>query len=126
MLGDSNELQQVFLNIIVNARKAMPDGGILEIAASPVKDGSSVQVSFSDNGEGIEESALDKIFDPFFTTRKPGEGTGLGLSISYSIIKEHNGEIFVESKRGKGTTFTLVLPAVEKEKANDLPLSDVS
>jgi signal transduction histidine kinase len=126
VLGDSNELQQVFLNIIVNARKAMPDGGKLVIVTGSDNDGNSVFVSYSDTGEGIEEEMIEKIFDPFFTTRKPGEGTGLGLSISYSIIKEHNGEIFVESKRGKGTTFTLVLPAVEEEEANDLPLSKIA
>lgn len=117
--GDSNELQQVFLNIIVNARKAMPDGGVLIIITSTKKDEHSVCVSISDTGIGIEHEMLDKIFDPFFTTSKPGEGTGLGLSISYGIVKDHNGEILVDSRPGEGTTFTIVLPAAEAVGEDD-------
>jgi signal transduction histidine kinase len=113
--GDSNELQQVFLNIIVNARKAMPDGGDLIVVTSARENDHSVCVSISDTGTGIEAEALKKIFDPFFTTSKPGEGTGLGLSISYGIIKDHAGEISVESRLGEGSTFTVVLPTADME-----------
>jgi len=113
--GDSNELQQVFLNIIVNARKAMPEGGHLFVTTSADEADHTVRASVRDTGEGIKPEILDKIFDPFFTTRKPGEGTGLGLSISYGIVKDHNGEIVVESTVGEGSTFTIVLPAANME-----------
>lgn len=116
--GDSNELQQVFLNIVVNARKAMPEGGKLVVATRADDENHSVLVSISDEGDGIEPEILDKIFDPFFTTSKVGKGTGLGLSISYGIIRDHKGEILVASTPGKGSTFTVVLP-VAGEKAED-------
>ncbi|RJP18588.1 MAG: HAMP domain-containing protein [Candidatus Abyssobacteria bacterium SURF_5] len=116
VLGDPNELQQVFLNIIVNARKAMPDGGTLFVSSGA--DERTIQVSITDTGEGIKPEIRDRIFDPFFTTRKPGEGTGLGLSISYGIIKDHNGEILAESTPGRGSTFTVVLPIMSEERAS--------
>ncbi|MBI4832866.1 MAG: HAMP domain-containing protein, partial [Candidatus Lindowbacteria bacterium] len=109
--GDSSELQQVFLNMIVNARKAMPEGGKLIVGTGADKEDHLVRAYITDTGEGINPEIIDKIFDPFFTTRKPGEGTGLGLSISYGIIRDHNGEILVDSKVGEGSTFTVVLPA---------------
>jgi two-component system NtrC family sensor kinase len=115
VLGDANELQQVFLNIIVNARKAMPGGGLLTVSTEA--DGKSVRASITDTGEGIAPEIRDRIFDPFFTTRKPGEGTGLGLSISYGIIKDHNGEILVESAPGQGSAFIIVLPVSEEANA---------
>ena len=121
--GDFNELQQVFLNIIVNARNAMPEGGRLVVATSSASDDHTVKVSFSDTGEGIKPENLEKIFDPFFTTRDPGEGTGLGLSISYGIIKDHEGEILVKSEPGIGSTFTIVLPAAGMEPTDDASLS---
>jgi signal transduction histidine kinase len=93
----------------------MPDGGDLIIVTSARESDHSVCVSISDTGTGIEPEALKKIFDPFFTTSKPGEGTGLGLSISYGIIKDHAGEISVESRPGEGSTFTLVLPIADME-----------
>jgi len=117
ILGNPNELQQVCLNIIVNAGKAMPEGGDLVIKTGTENDRRSVYVSVSDSGCGIEEENLERIFDPFFTTSRPGEGTGLGLSISYSIVREHRGEILVQSKVGEGTTFTILLPfAVEAKE----------
>jgi len=103
-----DQLQQVFLNISLNALDAMPDGGELHIAMKR-KDG-FVEIVFTDTGGGIDEAIRDRIFDPFFTTKPVGKGTGLGLSICYGIIKEHDGTITVKSKKGKGTTFTIRLP----------------
>ncbi len=107
---DPNELRQVFINLLINAHKAMPDGGELAIATATISDGQMVSIEFADTGIGIEKSICDKIFDPFFTTRKAGEGTGLGLSISYSIIQDHAGEIKVDSEVGVGSTFKVILP----------------
>jgi two-component system NtrC family sensor kinase len=107
-LGDENQLQQVFLNIMLNAYQAMPNGGQLRIASRA--DGKEVQVIFADTGSGISQENLKRIFDPFFTTKEVGEGTGLGLSISYGIIEQHGGTIEVESEPGTGSTFTVKLP----------------
>ncbi len=105
---DSDQMQQVFLNFILNARDAMPDGGKLTISIR--KNNGFVETVFSDTGEGIDHEHLDKIFDPFFTTKGPSRGTGLGLSICYSIIKDHGGRIDIESKRTEGTKFIIKLP----------------
>jgi len=104
--ADSSQLQQVFLNLIVNACHAMPNGGTLTINTM-VKD-ANLEINFTDTGCGIPEKYLGKLFEPFFTTKK--DGTGLGLSIAYGIIKAHKGNITVKSKRGEGTTFTITLP----------------
>jgi signal transduction histidine kinase len=117
--GDSNELQQVFLNILVNARKAMSRGGKLIVRTSADKEDRLVRASIADTGEGIKPEIMDKIFDPFFTTREPGEGTGLGLSISYGIIRDHSGEILVDSKMGEGSTFTVALPVASEEMVGE-------
>jgi signal transduction histidine kinase len=96
----------------------MPQGGELKIVTG-VKEIESkrvAQIEFTDNGYGIDQENLRKIFEPFYTTKKPGEGTGLGLSVSYGIIRDHNGEILVESETGKGTTFRVVIPVTEKQK----------
>jgi signal transduction histidine kinase len=77
-----------------------------------------VLIRFTDNGGGIDPSVLDRIFDPFFTTKPLGKGTGLGLSICYGIIKDHNGQISVKSKKGSGTTFEVRLPMEEMEESN--------
>jgi signal transduction histidine kinase len=103
-----DKMQQVFLNIILNALDAMPGGGSLIITAK--KSGAFVEVSFKDTGSGIEENTINRIFDPFFTTKQTGKGSGLGLSICYGIIKEHNGTITVKSRKGEGATFTIKLP----------------
>lgn len=105
---NQDKIQQVFLNLIINALDAMPEGGTLRISMKRLD--SHVETVFSDTGIGIETNMMDKIFDPFFTTKSPGRGTGLGLSICYGIIKEHNGIITVKSKKGEGTTFTITLP----------------
>jgi two-component system, NtrC family, sensor kinase len=107
--AQGERLQQVFINIILNALDAMPQGGALKIALSRA-DG-WVVVRVSDTGTGIKPEHLAHIFDPFFTTKGIGKGTGLGLSISYAIVKEHEGEIRVESEVDRGTTFTISLPA---------------
>jgi len=103
------ELNQVFLNILVNAGQAIKDKG--EITLKTWAQNGNVNVQISDTGTGIPAENLPKIFDPFFTTKEVGKGTGLGLSISYGIVKKHNGVIKVESEPGKGSVFTVSLPA---------------
>lgn len=105
---DPNLIRGVFINLIINAGHAMPDGGELEIATCLSPDGTNVCVAFKDSGTGIPEENLARIFDPFFTT-KPS-GTGLGLAISYGIIENHGGKIEVTSREGEGTTFVVMLP----------------
>jgi len=112
VIGDSHQLQQVFLNILNNAYDAVRDNqqeARIEVSTACTEN--AVEVTFRDNGCGI--SNLERIFDPFFTTKQVGEGTGLGLSICYGIVKEHGGEIFCENNsNGLGATFTVRLPAV--------------
>lgn len=110
--GNSGKLQQVFMNLIMNARDAMPRGGELTIATEA--ENSTVHVEVSDNGMGIPADHLNKIFDPFFTTKATSRGTGLGLAVTYGIIREHSGSIQVDSVVGRGTTFRLEFPAVRK------------
>jgi signal transduction histidine kinase len=107
--GNSGQLQQVFTNIVINAFHAMPGGGKLFIRTT--HRGSEVSASFTDTGFGIPPEHLGNIFDPFFTTKREGKGTGLGLTVSYGIIRAHHGDIRVESEPGKGTCFTVILPA---------------
>ncbi len=110
--GSANKLQQVFLNLFLNARDAMPGGGMLEVRT--VAHNGSVEVEVADTGAGIASEHIHRIFDPFFTTKASGRGTGLGLSVSYGIIKEHSGKIDVRSTPGKGTSFHVEFPAVKK------------
>jgi PAS domain S-box-containing protein len=102
-------LQQVFMNLFLNAINAMPDGGCLRVCLRRQSNRTLVEVA--DNGKGISESEINKIFDPFYTTSPVGRGTGLGLSLCYSIIKHHFGSIEVTSSKQKGSTFTVILPA---------------
>ena len=104
-----DQIQQVFLNLLLNAFDAMPQGGSIDIAIK-MSDG-FMEMVLKDTGIGMDESVIEKIFDPFFTTKPFGKGTGLGMSICYGIISEHNGTITVKSKIGKGTTFVIKLPA---------------
>ncbi|MEJ2108791.1 MAG: ATP-binding protein [Acidobacteriota bacterium] len=106
--GNSGKLQQVFINLFLNAKDAMPSGGNLLIETG--MNDSMVIIDISDNGMGISEENRKKIFDPFFTTKTIGKGTGLGLSVSYGIIQEHGGRILVDSNTGEGTRFKLKLP----------------
>lgn len=108
IIGNATTLQQVFLNLFINARDAMPNGGTITVSTE--SSGYYVVVKFADTGCGIEKQYLDKIFIPFFTTKGEGKGTGLGLSICRRIISDHKGEIKVESTIGKGTTFSIFLP----------------
>ena len=125
ILGDVNQLKQVFLNLCVNARDAMPAGGVLTVAIVDVdadeslleyhpdaEHGAYVVTSVTDTGKGIREEDLDRIFEPFFTTREQGNGTGLGLSIAQGIVQSHLGFITVQSVVGEGTTFRVYLPAL--------------
>ena len=119
---DIGRIQQVFLNIIVNAEQAMlsarGEGRLL--VTTKLIDG-SIRVSFEDNGLGVSPENLSMVFDPFFTTKAVGEGTGLGLSICYGIMKEHHGKISVQSKPGKGATFTVELPLVAETQQSEPP-----
>jgi signal transduction histidine kinase len=114
VVGDSHQIQQVFVNIINNARQAMEShgsSGILHISTR-VRDG-RVCVAFADNGPGISPENIEKIFTPFFTTKEPGKGTGLGLSLCYGIVNEHGGTLRVSSTPGQGATFVVDLPVAE-------------
>ena len=106
--GIEYKLQQVFLNLFLNARDAMPKGGWLTIVTRS-DDGRAV-VEVADTGSGIPPDQLSRIYDPFFTTKDIGKGTGLGLSITYGIVQEHGGTITCDSAVGQGTRFTLALP----------------
>jgi PAS domain S-box-containing protein len=112
VLGSTTRLQQVFLNLFMNARDAMPGGGLLEVRTGAQN--GSVEVEVTDTGQGIPPEHLHRIFDPFFTTKASGRGTGLGLSVSYGIIKEHAGKVDVRSTPGKGTSFRLEFPVARK------------
>jgi signal transduction histidine kinase len=111
--GDYKSLQQVFLNLFLNAAQAMPQGGKISTRAGLSDDGDYVKVEVADNGGGISDENLPHIFDPFFTTKEVGKGTGLGLSVSYGILQKHRGRIDIQSHEGAGTTVTILLP-VEK------------
>jgi len=119
---DTGQISQVINNIVINARQAMPEGGIIQVAAKnfiidvqhglPLKPGRYIRISITDQGMGIAENYLSKIFDPYFTLKS--QGGGLGLAVAYSIIQKHDGYITVESKLREGTTFHIYLPAAEK------------
>ena len=111
--GDQNQLQQVLLNLALNACEAMPGGGTLTIRTA-CREG-QVLIEVADSGHGIRREHLDKIFDPFFTTKPAGRGTGLGLSVSYGIVQQHGGTLEVFSDEGKGSTFTVSLPVVQEQ-----------
>ena len=107
--GNSGKLQQVFTNLVLNARDSIPDGGRITISTRGHDDG-SLAVEVSDTGIGIAPENVAKIYDPFYTTKGVGRGTGLGLAVSYGIVQEHAGHISVESIPGQGTTFRITLP----------------
>jgi two-component system NtrC family sensor kinase len=109
--GDRQSLSQVFVNLLLNALDAVGKGGHVSIAAGGSREPGYVQVVVSDDGRGIPAHVLPKVFDPFFTTKSRGKGTGLGLSVSLGIVRQHGGDIRVESAPGRGSTFTVLLPA---------------
>ncbi len=113
--GNSGKLQQVFTNLVINARDSMVNGGTLTLTTGFSGDGEIV-IKVSDTGEGISPENLPKIYDPFFTTKGVGTGTGLGLAVSYGIVQEHAGSIEVESELGEGATFRLVFPVAQKQQ----------
>jgi len=108
---DPSEMQQVFMNMIINAAEAMNGSGQLTLATRLDPDDNCVEVAIGDTGHGISPENMERVFNPFFTTKEVGHGTGLGLAISYGIVREHKGTISVETEVGKGTTFTVRLPA---------------
>ena len=108
-MGDWSRLEEVFLNLFINAADAMKGSGKLTITTKKRSD-HFIRISITDTGEGINNELLSRIFEPFFTTKAPGQGTGLGLSIAYGIIRKHNGTIDAECKPGRGTTFIITLP----------------
>jgi len=107
---DGSQIQEVFLNIILNAIDAMPEGGELRVTSSMMASDQFVQIRFADTGCGIPPEDLDKVFDPFFTTKDASKGTGLGLAVAYGVIEKHHGRIRMESEVGKGTTCIIDLP----------------
>ncbi len=107
--GDSAQIQQVVTNLVTNAIAAMPDGGTATISLDRASD-QHVQLKISDSGVGIDPEDVDRVFEPFYTTKDVGHGTGLGLSIAYGIIREHGGDIKVESQPGRGSTFIITFP----------------
>lgn len=138
--GDSSQMEQVIMNLVINASDVMPTGGSITIATSAadlqnnvafvhplLAPGKYVVLKISDTGTGIPAEISSKIFDPFFTTKETGKGTGLGLSMVYGIVKEHKGVINVDSQLGKGTTFEIYLPASKKIfRAIDKSYSDLT
>jgi two-component system NtrC family sensor kinase len=116
IVADGSQLQQVFMNIIINAAEAMDGKGVLSLSTSLDADGTCIEAKISDTGHGINEEDKKRLFEPFFSTKEVGKGTGLGLAISYSIIQIHQGTIDVKSEEGKGSTFTVRLPVKRKNK----------
>lgn len=132
-VGDSTEISQVVMNLAINSRDSLPDGGILKISAASLRlesehtyslvtlqPGDYLKISVSDNGTGIPLDIRDRIFDPFFTTKERGQGTGLGLSTSLGIIRSHNGAIEVKSTVGEGTRMSVILPVLDETEDDDV------
>lgn len=107
--ADGDQLQQVFLNLFLNARDAMPDGG--DLVTRTTGSGNEINIEIADSGAGVDEKDLKQIFDPFFTTKPAGKGTGLGLAVCYGIVTAHGGKIEIENNNGRGTKFIVTLPA---------------
>jgi CheY-like chemotaxis protein len=128
--ADAGQIEQVLLNLSINAQDAMPEGGVLSIEAQDIdldesyadthleiKPGGYVMLTLSDTGVGMDKETLEHIFEPFFTTKEPGKGTGLGLSTVYGIVKQHGGSISVDSEKNRGSVFTIFFPRVIEGKA---------
>jgi PAS domain S-box-containing protein len=136
--ADKNQIEQVLLNLYVNASQAMPGGGEIYLQTENVtlddnytryfylKGGNYVKLSVTDTGTGMDDKVKERIFDPFFTTKEIGRGTGLGLASAYGIVKNHSGIINVYSKIDKGSTFNIFLPASEKEIKEEMPVNKIT
>jgi C4-dicarboxylate-specific signal transduction histidine kinase len=114
VVGNSIQLEQVFINLLTNSRDALAESATKKIHITSSRDGDTVRITVADSGAGIPPDIEQRIFDPFFTTKEVGAGTGLGLSITYSIVKEHGGQIAVEGQPGNGALFTIELPLAPK------------
>jgi signal transduction histidine kinase len=114
---DRNQITQVLINLLTNARDAMPDGGVITLTTRFDAAAQALVLRVADTGEGIPEAIRSKIFDPFFTTKPIGKGTGLGLSIVSGIIRANGGSISLDSQEGRGTSFTLQFPVAVPEAA---------
>jgi len=112
--GQENKLEQVFVNLIINAAQSMNGSGTLTLHTELDRDTNLVRIVCSDTGCGIEDDLIDKVFEPLFTTKERGTGTGLGLSICHGIVEQHRGTITVRSSKGQGSAFTIFLPAAGK------------
>jgi CheY-like chemotaxis protein len=133
--GDKSQIEHVILNLCLNSRDAMPEGGILSIETfnteitketkpyRHMKEGKYAVIKVLDTGTGMDEEILKRIFEPFFTTKEVGKGTGMGLSMAYGVVKNHNGFIEVDSALGKGSAFTIYLPATEKKAEKETAVS---
>jgi signal transduction histidine kinase len=119
VLGNPIQLEQVFINLLTNARDALEESRQKEIHISCALAQDLVVVVFRDTGPGIPPGLEQRIFDPFFTTKEVGSGTGLGLSITYGIVQEHGGSISVESQPGEGAAFTVELPLAGEDREGD-------
>ena len=120
VLGDEGQIHQVLLNVCLNARDAMPDGGTLRLEARCERrevGGDYLRLTVTDTGTGIDEATISKVFDPFFTTKEAGQGTGLGLYMAYRVVDRHGGRIDVRSRLGAGTTIEIVLPSSAEQRA---------
>ena len=119
VLGNAIQLEQVFINLLTNARDALEASPQKTIRIATESDGEEIRIAFADTGSGIAAEVEQRIFDPFFTTKEVGTGTGLGLSITYSIVKEHGGKITVSSEPGGGASFLIALPVSDEEPVEE-------
>lgn len=115
--GDENKLEQVFINLIINAAQSMDGTGALTLRTEFAPDTNRVQIVCSDTGCGIHDKHIDRVFEPFFTTKGKGKGTGLGLSICHGIVEQHGGTMTVESAKTQGSVFTIFLPVAKEHRA---------
>jgi two-component system, NtrC family, sensor kinase len=124
VMGNFRSLQQVFMNLLMNALQAMPEGGEISVAAE-TDSRDTVRVDIHDTGMGISQELVQHIFEPFFTTKEVGKGTGLGLAVVYSLVKKHGGRIDVNSEIGRGTTFSVFLPTASSRSSVCNQISEV-
>jgi two-component system cell cycle sensor histidine kinase/response regulator CckA len=136
VMADRGQMEQVLMNLVLNAKDAMPKGGVIKVAthnvelAEPLAQGPNllnpgrwVVIEVKDQGQGIPEENLERIFEPFYTTKETGQGTGLGLSVVYGIVRSHQGGLHVETEQGKGTTVRVFLPYVQVMEPASTPES---